>query len=134
MVGCQTDFKYGSTEGKRTAGFPREHLVIAWKSVDFPTLARPTCKGVKVSENYPTIRDKTSNVRQGQGGGGDLEKKPTIPLFKLFPGLPSIIFSSLAAFFGGIFLAFAYDLVKSSDTVDFRLWCTNGVSGAKRCF
>jgi hypothetical protein len=25
-----------------TAGFPREHLVIAWNSVDFPTLARPT--------------------------------------------------------------------------------------------
>ena len=25
-----------------TAGFPREHLVIAWKRVDFPTFARPT--------------------------------------------------------------------------------------------
>jgi hypothetical protein len=25
-----------------TAGFPREHLVIAWKSVDLPTFARPT--------------------------------------------------------------------------------------------
>jgi hypothetical protein len=27
---------------ERTAGFPREHFVIAWKRVDFPTLARPT--------------------------------------------------------------------------------------------
>lgn len=68
MVRCQTDFKYGSTERKHTAGFPREHLVIAWKSVDFPTLARPTCKGVKVSENYPTIRDKTAMYDRGKVG------------------------------------------------------------------
>lgn len=68
-------FKYGSIEGKRTAGFPREHLVIAWKSVDFPTLARPTCKGVKVSENYPTIRDKTAMYDRGKGGG-DLRRNP----------------------------------------------------------
>jgi hypothetical protein len=27
----------------RTAGLPREHLVMAWKRVDLPTLARPTC-------------------------------------------------------------------------------------------
>lgn len=36
----------GNGKGKkrklRTAGFPNEHLVIAWKSVDFPTLASPT--------------------------------------------------------------------------------------------
>ena len=51
-----------------TAGFPREHFVIAWKSVDLPTFARPT-----------------------------------IPLFKLLPGRPSRIFSSLTAFLGGIF-------------------------------
>lgn len=67
-------------------------------------------------------------------GGGGLKKEPTIPLFKLFPGLPSIIFSSLAAFLGGIFLAFAYDLVKTNNTVVFRLSCTNGVGEAKRCF
>lgn len=113
-------------ERRRTAGFPREHLVIAWKRVDFPTLARPTCNGVKVSENLPH-RYFMHNARHG-----GLKKKPTIPLFKLFPGLPSIIFSSLAAFFGGIFLTFAYDLVKSSNTVVFRLRCTNGVGGAKR--
>ena len=28
---------------RRTAGLPSEHFVIAWKRVDFPTLARPTC-------------------------------------------------------------------------------------------
>jgi len=27
-----------------TAGFPREHLVIAWNNVDLPTFARPTWK------------------------------------------------------------------------------------------
>lgn len=27
----------------RTAGLPREHFVMAWKRVDFPTLASPTC-------------------------------------------------------------------------------------------
>lgn len=123
VVGCQTDSKPSTTSRKRTAGFPREHLVIAWKSVDFPTLARPTYNGVKVSEDY-SIAKIDSNAG---------EKKPTIPLFKLFPGLPSIIFSSLAAFFGGIFLTFAYGLVKSSNTVVLRPWYTNGVSGAKRC-
>lgn len=50
---CQMDFQHGRVERGRTAGFPREHLVIAWKSVDFPTLARPTCSGVKVSEKPP---------------------------------------------------------------------------------
>lgn len=31
-----------------------------------------------------------------------------MPLFRLLPGLPSRIFSSLTAFFGGIFLLDAY--------------------------
>jgi hypothetical protein len=26
----------------RTAGLPKSHFVMAWKRVDFPTLARPT--------------------------------------------------------------------------------------------
>lgn len=55
VVGCQMNFKPSTTERKRTAGFPREHLVIAWKSVDFPTLARPTYNGVKVSEDYSIV-------------------------------------------------------------------------------
>lgn len=34
--------KRGTGGMRRTAGLPRWHLVIAWKSVDFPTFARPT--------------------------------------------------------------------------------------------
>lgn len=32
-----------------TAGFPSEHFVMAWNSVDLPTLARPTCRQISVS-------------------------------------------------------------------------------------
>jgi len=35
-----------------------------------------------------------------------------MPLFKLFPGLPRRIFSSLTFFFGGIFDFFEYKRVK----------------------
>lgn len=47
----------------------------------------------------------------------------TIPLFKLLPGLPSRTFSSLTAFFGGIFLDFAY--VRTNVSVTFRDWATS---------
>jgi hypothetical protein len=61
----------------------------------------------------------------------------------LFPGLPSIIFSSLTAFFGGI-LRFAYERVKTSRNFWFdccpKTDCANCgaeevvVVGLKRCF
>lgn len=70
---------------------------MAWKSVDLPTLARPTLGEI-------SIEFKVSEV-------GILL---TMPLFKLLPGRPKRIFSSLTAFLGGILFFFevAYDLVE----------------------
>lgn len=70
----------------KLAGLPSVHFVMAWKRVDFPTLASPTWKAISFTVH---------RLR--------LDALHTMPLFKLFPGLPRWIFSSLTAFLGGIF-------------------------------
>jgi len=72
-----------------TAGLPSEHFVMAWKSVDFPTLARPTWSLVSCgSGEQDTLRSKALH---------------TIPLFRLFPGRPRGMRTGASCFFGGIF-------------------------------
>jgi len=56
----------GEKRKLRTAGFPNEHLVMAWKRVDFPTLASPTCGDEKEFHQpqirlAPTIEEKRSH-------------------------------------------------------------------------
>jgi len=67
--------------------------VIAWNKVDFPTLASPTYELLNVSIYLGSWIPLE----------GSLVVSHTIPLFRLFPGRPSSIFSSLTAFLGGIF-------------------------------
>ena len=75
----------------KLAGLPSVHFVMAWNSVDLPTFARPTYSTRLVSSER--------SVCQGA--------LLTIPLFKLLPGRPRGIFSSLTAFLGGMPLRFA---------------------------
>lgn len=60
---------------------------MAWKSVDLPTLARPTW-----------VRMSTGDSQRSRGDGLVL----TMPLFRLLPGRPRGIFFSSTAFLGGI--------------------------------
>lgn len=64
---------------------------MAWKSVDFPTFARPT---------YHSFHDQSQFMRELTR----LRVLRTIPLFKLFPGLPKSTFFSSSFFLGGILL------------------------------
>jgi hypothetical protein len=57
-----------------------------------------------------------------------------MPLFKLLPGLPSRIFSSLTAFLGGILFFLAYGLVVVMKTVQLsRLRFKVAVLAGDRC-
>jgi hypothetical protein len=72
---------------------------MAWKSVDFPTLARPTCVVQQTAVRNQSTLDKFHDM----GARGDLL---TMPLLRLLPGRPRRIFSSTTAFLGGILFVF----------------------------
>jgi len=85
----------GGKRKLRTAGFPKEHLVMAWKSVDFPTLASPTY-GDEKEIRQPQIRlALTIEERGSHNSALEIISRPSKENLLLFNSLLWGHFSSL---------------------------------------